>query len=94
MATIEIPAKPGCKDLSVGSYFEYESVWYFQTGVWNAWEYFSPPGIRKDPPIIKPDMRAWLVERNICLKAWEERGNLTLVFHNPETFMLFRLTWL
>lgn len=90
---VEVPGPKG--GFIKGHYFEYEGVWYFKTGVYNAWAHFSPPDHKnEDPPIIKPEMRAWLVERGICLRAWEERANLQLVFKDPDTFMLFRLTWL
>lgn len=95
MAEIIIPARPGHRDFTVGSYFEYEGTWYFRTGVFNAFQYFCEPNApRKDPPTIKPDLRQWLVDHEIDLRPWEERGNLELVFNDSDVFTLFKLTWL
>lgn len=91
---VKIPARPGHRNLIVGNYYEHEDVWYFTTGLFNAWEYFSPERNRSDPPIIKPDIREWLVEHKINLQSWEERGVLQLEFHDPDVFILFKLTWL
>ncbi len=78
-----------------GTYFEYEGIWYFRTGLIQIWDNFCEKKDRfTDPPILKKELQDWLDLHNIDRIKMERDGVPEFIFDKVDDFILFRMTWL